>query len=441
MRIALLSAAFLLSAIMLLAGAASANDWPQWRGPNRDGKASGFKSPDAWPKELKQKWKITIGDGVATPALVGDRLYVYARRDRDEIIRCLDAATGKELWQDKHEAESPRGGAAGFPGPRSSPTVADGKVVTLGVQGTLSCYDAATGKLLWRKTDFERAVPMFAAASSPIVVDGLCIAHLGKERDGAIIAFDLTTGEEKWKWTGDGPAYGSPVLVSVEGAKAIVAPTSKNMVALAAADGKLLWKIMYSQGRYNAATPIVDGQTLLYAGPTKGITAEKIVKQGDELATEDVWANGDNSVQFNTPVLKDGLVFGISNVNSLFCIDAKEGKTLWNAPLGAMPPGGPPPAERPEAERERRPEPGGRDRRGFGRRGGGRGGYGSVVDAGSVLLALIPSGELTVFTPGKEFKELAKYKVAEGSTYAHPIASGNRIFIKDKDSIVLWTVP
>ena len=106
-----------------LATCAQAQDWPQWRGSNRDARATEFKAPKTWPKELTQKWKVTVGEGVATPALVGDKLYVFSREDGNEITRCLDAATGKELWQEKYESLGASGPASGFSGPRSSPTV------------------------------------------------------------------------------------------------------------------------------------------------------------------------------------------------------------------------------------------------------------------------------------------------------------------------------
>src|SRR2546422_2267512 len=162
----------------LATAGAFAQDWPQWRGPNRDAKASGFKAPKTWPKELTQKWKVTVGEGVATPALVGDKLYVCSRQEGNEITRCLDAASGKELWQDKYETGGASGPASGFSGPRSSPALAQGKVATLGVRGILSCLDAATGKQLWRKDDFPGAYPRFHPAASPIIVDGLGIAQL-----------------------------------------------------------------------------------------------------------------------------------------------------------------------------------------------------------------------------------------------------------------------
>lgn len=459
-----------IAVVVLQALAASpcafAQDWPQWRGANRDGKAT-FEAPAEWPKELVQKWKIAIGDGVATPALVGDRLYVFTRQDGNEVVRCLNAADGSEVWADKYEAEGVRGAAGGFSGPRASPTVAGGKVITFGSQGTLSCYDAASGKVLWRNTQHVGKAPRFATSSSPLVVGALCIVQFGTERDGGVAALDLASGDEKWKWTGDGPAYGSPVAIQVGETAAIVAPTDKNMVILAAADGKELWKIGYEQGRYNAATPIVDGTTLIYAGPTRGSTAQKIEMQGGAVEAKPLWTNSEHSVQFNTPVLKDGMAYGISNLNNVFCIETESGKTLWSAPLGAAGTeqrSGERPTERrgddanaqqdrpretprdgQRAEQGDRPRgpggPGGRGPGGRGGRGGGRGGYGSVVDAGSVLFALVPTGELTVFAPGKEFKKLASYKVGERGTYAHPVVSGKRIFIKDQDSLALWQMP
>src|SRR5450755_2173993 len=126
-------------AVLFAAAAIHAQDWPQWRGANRDAKATGFTEPKTWPKELTQKWKVTVGDGVATPALVGDKLYVFAREGGNEFIRCLNASDGQEIWKDKYETAGVGGIASGFSGPRSSPVVVDGKVVTFGVHGILSC--------------------------------------------------------------------------------------------------------------------------------------------------------------------------------------------------------------------------------------------------------------------------------------------------------------
>jgi outer membrane protein assembly factor BamB len=397
----------LLAWLVLTASALA--DWPQWRGPNRDAKVTDFKVPATWPKELTKKWSVTVGDGVATPALVGDKLYVFTREGASEVVRCLDAATGNEIWKQAYEEKPVTGPAAQFPGPRSSPTVASGKVVVLSVQGRLTCLDAATGKELWHKEGFGRP-PRFSTSCSPLIVDNFCVVQLGGESAGAIVALDLATGDEKWQWAGDGTAYASPIISDVAGTREIVARTSKNIVGLNVADGKLLWQTPFEEqgrGGYNSASPIVERDTLIYAGKGLGTKAASIEKQGSALAAKELWSSADNSVQYNTPVLKNGLIFGISDTNSLFCINAATGQTAWSISL-----------------------PRGRVV-----------GYGSVVDAGNVLLVLNPSAQLLVFEPSdKEAKQLASYKVSESETFAYPVASGNRIYIKDKDKITLWTI-
>lgn len=407
MHITIRSFVLVFTCTVFFCGNGLAQDWPQWRGPNRDAKAMGFSAPKAWPEKLNQKWKVTVGDGVATPALVGDKLFVFTRQDKDEIIRCLEASTGKEIWKDQNEVQGATGPAQRFPGPRSSPTVADGRVITLGVRGLLNCYDSVSGRKLWTKDDFKGTLPQFFTSCSPIVADGMVVVQLGGERSGAIVAYDLASGAEKWKWTSDGTAYSSPVVLSLGGNKILIAETAKSIVALTLADGKLLWQTPFvaEQRGYNAATPIVAGQTVLYTGSRRGTRAVALEKDGDKITVKELWSNKDNGVQFNTPVVKDRLVFGISERDALFCLYLKDGVAAWAIPIK-----------------------------------GGRG-YGSVVDVGEVLLALTPPGDLIVFAPtDKEFRKLATYKVGESETYAYPVVAGNRIFVKDKDSVTLWTV-
>jgi outer membrane protein assembly factor BamB len=389
--------------ILMSVGQVLGQDWPQWRGPNRDGKVSGFTAPEKWPTTLTEKWRTTVGLGDATPALVGDKLYVFARQGSDEVTLCLNASDGKEVWQNKYSAQAVSGPAARHPGPRSSPTVANGKVVTLGVGGILSCLDAATGKEVWRKDEFPNVVPRFFPGMSPIVVDGMCVAHLGGTGNGAIIAFDLATGEQKWKWAGDVPAYASPVVLTVAGTKQIVAQTEKSLVSLAAADGKRLWQLPApAQGMvYNSATPIVDGQTVIYTGQGKGTKAVKIEQQADGFAAKELWSNEELGTGFNTPVLKDGLLYGLSQRGNFFCLNAQTGQPAWT------------------------------DTNKYSN-------FGAILDAGSVLLALPEKAGLIAFKPGdKQYEELARIKVSDTPTYAHPVVAGKRLFVKDQETVVL----
>jgi outer membrane protein assembly factor BamB len=440
-----IAAVMVSGSLLLSATCAHAQNWPQWRGPNRDAKVTGFVAPKTWPKTLTEKWKVTVGDGVATPALVGDRLYVFTREGSDEVIRCLDAATGKQIWENKYAAQPATGAAGSFPGPRSSPTVADGKVVIFGVRGVLSCLNATDGKVIWRKD--TKGNPRFFISSSPIVVNGLCIAQIGGPNSGEIVAYDLKSGDEKWKRSGASPAYSSPVLLTVDGEQVIVAETEQNLVAVNDKDGKLLWETAFAPaGRmtYNAATPIVKGNTVIFSGGGHGTRAVKVEKQDSKLVAKELWSNSDANVQFDTPVLKDGLLFGLSPNNQLFCLSAETGKTLWSAPVGQTAGAGPA-AGGGQRGREGPGAPGQPGRRG-GRGGmmggrGGRPGFGSILNAGPVLIALTPNEQLIVFEPSdKEFKQVASYKVASSPTYAYPVISGNHIYIKDQDSVILWTI-
>jgi outer membrane protein assembly factor BamB len=393
--------------ILFSAGRAGAQDWPQWRGPDRDGKVTGFTAPETWPEALTQKWRTTVGSGDATPALVGGKLFVFARQGDDEVTLCLNASDGKELWRDEYAAQAVTGAASRHPGPRGSPAVAEGKVVTLGVGGVLSCLDAASGKVLWRKDPFPKVVPRFFTSVSPIIVDGVAVAHLGGQGNGAILAYDLDSGDEKWRWDAEGPEYASPVLLTVDGTKQIVTLTEKSIVGVALADGKLLWQLPFvPQGRaYNAATPIVEGQTVIYTGAARGTKAVKIEKQGDGFTAKELWSSPDPAPQYNTPVLKGGLLFGFSAGGNLYCINAETGQTAWV------------------------------DTAQHGR------GFAAVLDVGACLVVLPSTSELIAFKPvGGRYEELARIKVADSATYAHPVIAGKRIFVKDQDAVTMWTV-
>jgi outer membrane protein assembly factor BamB len=392
--------------VILASVAVRADDWPQWRGPNRDAKVANFKAPATWPTALTAKWKTTVGTGDSTPALVKDKLYAFGRQGTDEVTTCLDATTGKEIWSDKYAAPAVTGAAARHPGPRSSPVVADGHVITLGVSGILSCLNADTGKMEWRKDDIK-TYPQYFVGMSPIVVDGMVIAHLGTRGSGAVEAFDLKTGEVKWNWTADGPGYASPVVLTVEGTKQIVTMTEANIVGLSAADGKLLWQTAFAVTgmAYNAATPIVDGSTVIFTGQNRGTTAIKVEKSGDTFKATQLWKNATVSTQFNTPVLKDGLLYGLSDKGTLFCIKATDGTTAWTDATA---------------------------------RGGN---FAAIVDAGSVLLALPSNSQLIAFKPSdKAFDQVANIKVSAAATYAYPVVDGNKIYIRDDTTVSLLVV-
>ena len=384
----------------------SAQDWTQWRGVNRDGKVTGFKAPKTWPKELTQVWKVKVGFGDATPLLAGKKIFLSTRQGTDEVILCLNASTGKQLWKNAYPAPAVTGPAGSHPGPRSTPSFLNGKIITFGVSGILSCLDAATGKLLWRKENPTNALPSFFTGMSPLITDGMCIAYVGKKDSGAVIAYDMVTGNERWKWAGDGPAYSSPSVMTVGGKKLIIVITEKNIMALGLSDGKLLWQLPapVQQRFYNCVSPYIDGQTIVYSGQGLGSKALKVEKQGELLTAREIWANAEVGAKWNTPVLKNGYLYGFTDTRKIYCINAATGQTAWiDNTVNSD--------------------------------------FSSIVDCGSVIIGLASTANLIVLkTDEKAYTELAKYKVSETPIYAYPVISGNNIYIKDAESLIMYKI-
>ncbi|OLE84050.1 MAG: hypothetical protein AUF76_04485 [Acidobacteria bacterium 13_1_20CM_2_65_9] len=205
------------------------SDWPQWRGPDRDGAVASFTEPKPWPDQLARKWRVDVGLGYASPVLVGNRLYMYSRRGDNEVLAALDADTGKEIWQSSYAATFTVNPAAARheKGPKSTPTFANGKLYTLGMSGIVTAFDAATGKQLWQKAA-PAVAPLYHTGMSPLVDRGVVIVHVGGHNQGALTAFDANTGAEKWKWSGDGPSYGSPMAADLAGTRQIIVFTQEN---------------------------------------------------------------------------------------------------------------------------------------------------------------------------------------------------------------------
>ena len=391
-------------------GAQSAGpDWAQWRGPNRDGSLPAYTEPKAWPDALVQRWKIQIGTGYATPLVVGGRVYAFSRQGDNEVLRAIDAATGKVIWESPYPAPfkmNPSTARHG-PGPKSTPAFADGRIFTMGMSGIVTAFDAATGKRLWQKPvpDVEQT---FHTAQSPIVDRGLMIIHVGGNNQGALTAFDPATGAEKWAWKGDGPGYGSPIIVDIDGTRQVITFSQKSLVGVNAANGALLWSVPFeARSTTNSITPLLyNGRTLIVSGQGKPLTAYTIGKQRNDWAVELAWENPQLQMSFSNPVLVGDAVFSMSPLNSgqFFWADAKSGKTLWtSAPRQA--------------------------------------GNAAIVRAGNVLFVLKDDAQLMIArpTPGG-FEPLKTYTVADSATWPAPAISGNRIFVRDIETLALWTL-
>jgi outer membrane protein assembly factor BamB len=233
----------------------------------------------------------------------------------------------------------------------------------------------------------------------------MCIVHIGKKDDGQVVAYDLNTGNEKWKWAGDGPSYSSPSVMTFEGKKLLIVITEKNIISLSLAEGKLLWQIAtpVQQRFYNCVSPYIDGQTIYLTGQGTGTKAIKVEKSGNDYVTKELWSNAEVGAKWNTPILKDGFLYGFTDQKRIYCLNAATGQTAWidNAVTSD---------------------------------------FSTIVDCGSVIIGLTSTDNLLVLKPdSKAYSEIVKYKVSDTPIYAYPVISGNNIYIKDAETLMKYS--
>jgi len=393
-------------------GPAQAADWTQWRGPNRDGHADGFLVPGVWPAKLKQLWKVEVGEGHASPIVVGDRVFAFSREGDKEVVRVMNLSDGKEQWSQSYTAPySPSPYAASHgKGPKSTPVVAEGRLITVGISSIVSCWDTASGRLLWQQ-DFSKKFKepsslFYGMAVSPLVVGKRVVAHVGVSGDGALVALDLDAGKVHWKWDAEGPGYASPILATLGGTRQLLTQSQAACIGVSPDDGQLLWSIPFkTEYDQDIITPVKAGNTVIFAGLAKPTAAYSVGKIDGKPTPEQVWSNKDLSLYMSSPVLVDGYLYGLANRSKgqFFCLDALTGKTMWTSE-GRM------------------------------------GENAALLAAGKVLLALTTDSQLTVFKADPvRFTQVASYKVADTATWAHHAAVGNEILIKDKRSLAVWT--
>jgi outer membrane protein assembly factor BamB len=382
-------------------------DWPQWRGPHRDGVVHGVRVPEKWPRTLQEEWRMPVGEGVASPVTAYGNVYVFTRQQENEVVLCLDLLSGKEHWRSEPYPApySRRPEERGFSkGPRSTPAVAGARVYTLGMNGLLSCLDARTGAMLWRKECSPKPAPTAPSygGSSPLVADGLCIVHAGDGRKGGLTAFDALTGEVKWCCAeGYAPMSGSPILVDLAGERQAVTYSLSNVAGVCAATGQIHWRAGLDGAGQPHTTPVRYKDLLLVADILQPLRAVRVDRGDKGLTVKDVWKAKSLPLGYSSPVLSGDLVFGMSSRKNgcFFCLDANSGATLWESD-------------------------------------GGQGDYASLVNAGSVLLYLTEKGRLIVVRPSsRAYEPIAEYQVSDTDTYAHPVFLGDRILIKDQTTL------
>ena len=389
----------------------NAQDWGQWRGPERNGLVPASHTPKAWPASLQRVWRVETGEGYASPLVSKGRVFVHSRQDPEEIVTAMDYATGKQLWQQKYPAPFTKNQYAVkmAKGPNATPLVAGNRLFTLGVTGVLNAWDTTSGKLLWTK-DFSKTVDtsklFCGTAASPLFFNGQVVIQVGSDvHGGQILALDPATGTSRWEWRGAGPGYASPVIIDVAGAPQLVTMTEGSMVGLDS-KGAELWSVPFpDEWHENIVTPIWTGTHLVVSGPRQGTHAYSLAQVGGKWQASEVWKNADVTMYMSSPVYGDGLIYGLSEKRKgqFVALDAKTGVVRWITE-------------------------------------GREGEHASVMLTPSNLVYLTNNADLIVARRGTaKFEVDNKYDVAESATWAAPVFLGTDLLIRDASGLMRLT--
>jgi outer membrane protein assembly factor BamB len=396
----------------LAADAPVSGEWPQWRGQSRDSSATHLQAPATWPGQLREVWATEVGPSDSGPVVANGRVYTFTRSGDRELTTALDLATGAIVWQEGYEVPYKPMVIVGIhgAGPYSTPLVADGKLYTFGIKQILTARDAATGKLEWQRkfdSEFKVTQPFYGNSLSPILVDGMLIVAVGGGNNGAVLAVDPATGKDVWRLPGDGPAYGSPIAVDIEGTKQIVTLTQRRLIGVEAATGKLLWETPFQVDVDNTSiTPVWHQGLLILGGNQRPLRAYRVTREEDGFAVAEAWSNAGVSLAYSSPVVAgDSVVaFATQKKGQMVVVDPATGTVTW------------------EAE-------------------GRQGDHSYLVASGSTVLSFLVGGELEVATiaSGKA-DTVARYEVASSELWSHPVVLDRHLLVKDRSHVRVWAI-
>jgi outer membrane protein assembly factor BamB len=331
---------FLLMALGLLTSrtAISAADWPQWRGPARDGHSSEKGLLKEWPTAgPKLIWQSTeAGSGYSTPAVVGERLYLLGNDGlENESVRALSVQDGKQIWAKRLGQVGNPKQQPSFPAARSTPTVDGDVLYALGSDGDLACLELKTGNVRWQKNlrkDFGGKPGEWAYSESPLV-DGNVVFCTPGGREAAIVALNKSNGELVWKCTlpeGDDAAYASPILLESGGKKQTLHQLKKALVGVDAKTGKLLWRYDKAVSRYgaNIPTPVTADGLIYTAGAGTGGGGFKLKAREDGFEVEQIYFEAKLPASIGGSVKVGDYLYG-TTAQALLCIEFATGKIKW----------------------------------------------------------------------------------------------------------------
>ena len=407
------------AALSLASFKSRAEDWPQWRGPNRDGQADERHLLHGWPRGGPTVlWNITnAGSGYGSPVVVERRVYLLGNDGvENESVRAFSASDGHLLWVARLGKVGNPEQQPSFPGARSTPTVVDDCLYALGSDGDLACVELKTGKFVWRKnlrTDFHGVPGMWAYSESPLVSgDTLVVTPGGSE--ATVVALNRKTGDVIWKAAmpeAGSAAYASAIMLCTGKAKLYVQFLQNGLVGLDTETGKLLWRNTKVVSRYGANIPTpVSGYDLIYAaGGGTGGGAFRLNMQDGILDPEPAYFDARFPAMSGGVVRVGNLLFG-TGAKSLFCIEFKTGKVKWEHPsIGAS----------------------------------------SIIYADGQLILHGENGEVAMVVPSPQrYFETGRFTPTDQpekldpmeKAWAHPVVSDGYLFIRDSGSLWCYDV-
>jgi outer membrane protein assembly factor BamB len=404
-----------LGVLLLVTGSAAAEDWPQWLGPRRDGSTA--ETVALWKGPLEAVWRLPVGEGHSSPVVAGGKVFLLTKvKDREEEeLAAYDAAGGKLIWKRAY----PRGAFRSLfgAGPQATPAVEGGRVCTFGATAILSCFDAGSGRRLWQVNTLEKFKGknlFFGAACSPLVEGGMVFVNVGAP-GASVAAFTADRGELAWKALDDPASYSSPAAFGPGDRRQLVFLTGKGLVSLRPADGTVFWKFpLVDRLMESSTTPVHFGDRLVASSITYGSVALDLVRRGGKPDVRQAWKNDSLTSYFTTPVATgDELYIVTGSIPGpltkpeaiLRCVDLASGKVHWS-------------------------------HKGVGEY------HAALLRTGDgKLLMLEEGGTLVLVQPdAKGYRELARAKIC-GHAWAHPAVAGGRLYVRDESELVCVRLP
>ena len=383
-------------------------EWPGFRGADRMGHTNPPKLATDWianpPKLL---WKKPVGAGWSSFAVAGSFAFTQEQRDANEVVVCYDLATGNEIWTQQREARFEE--AMGGPGPRATPTLADGAVFVASATGVLQRLKGSTGEVVWQqdfKTLAGREPPMWGYSSSPLVTNGLVVVYAGGAGDKGFMAFDAATGQPRWSCACGPESYSSPQLSKVLGEDTLLMLSNDGLLLLDPITGKVRLNYAWKFEGYRALQPTVIGEDmiLLPTPMSEGTRAIRISKNGDQLAAAELWTSKQMKADFTELIAHKGFLYGIDG--SLFsCIDLKTGERVWKE---------------------------------------GRYGKGEAIllDSANQILISAENGRVALLQADSvNHKELTSFFALKGKTWNHPVLIGDKLLVRNSNEAACYALP